>query len=78
MFSPKFDETLVAIDRKGPGNYEVVELPRRHSETNHSRQLGSHGECLDLVEELWTEGNYQYVSPQDIADELSARKANRR
>lgn len=76
MFSPKYDETLVAIDRKGPGDYEVIELPRGQYETTKSRQLESHGAALDHIDLLWTEGNYQHVSHQDIADELSARKAN--
>jgi hypothetical protein len=74
MFTPKYDETLVAINRHGPGDYQVIELPRRSTETTQSHQLGSHGEALDLIDENWTEGNYQYVSPQDITDEINARK----
>jgi uncharacterized protein YbdZ (MbtH family) len=72
------DETLVAVNRLSANQYQVIELPRHSTETTQSHQLGSQSECLDHIEDLWTEGNYLYVSPQDIADERAARIESRR
>jgi hypothetical protein len=62
---------LVAIERHGPGNYQVLELPVREKyEIWPSRQLGTY------MDGHWDEDDYKHVYPQAIVDDLAARKGN--
>lgn len=75
MSTPNGNENLVTIQRNGPSNYQVFELPvHEKHEIWESRPLGSQSEALDYIEGHW-DSDYKHVSPQDITDEIAARKA---
>jgi hypothetical protein len=71
------NENLVATLRHGPSNYQVLELPvRERHEIWQSQSLSSQSEALDYIEGHW-DSDYKHVSPQDVVDELAARKQGR-
>lgn len=67
------NENFVAIERRGPGDYQLLELRVGENYEVQSSPFPSHDEIWDCLEGCY--GNdYKHVTPQEITNELAARQ----